>query len=163
MDAVVTMTGNVGSDVELKTTRNGASWAVFRLACTPRTRRAGEWTDDGTIWISVQCWRGLAENAKASLMKGDPVIVTGRLRLDSWLTKDGEVRESKVIEATAIGPDLSHGTATFRRVRRSAPVLEEPAVAEVEANVATDGREAGPAAGVSAVADPTRDPGARAA
>lgn len=146
MDSYVTMTGNVGSEMELRTSKTGAVWVTFRLACTPRLKRAGEWTDDGTIWITVQCWRGLAENVSRSLVKGDPVVVTGKLRLDSWVSNTGELREQKVIEATSVGHDLSHGTATFRRRRRetlaSTDTSVPPKGPEYPANTDAEGDEA---------------------
>jgi single-strand DNA-binding protein len=71
----------------------------------------------------VSCWRDLAANAAASLRKGDPVIVSGKLSTRTY-EKDGQSRSVCELEALAIGPDLARGTAVFRRSPRSA---EEPA------------------------------------
>lgn len=146
MDAQLTVTGNVGSDIELF---GGGSqewtYASFRLASTRRQLRNGAWQDSPTVWISVTCKnRALAENVKASVTKGDPVIVTGRLASSSF-TKDQQTVERLVIEATSVGHDLSRGTSRFARVERPAP----------EASVAIEGpgaTEASSVAGESSAA-----------
>ncbi len=127
MEAYISMTGWVGGDVEYKTTsRTNTSCASFRLACTPRLRRGGEWTDGETTWITVTCFRALADNVKASLGKGEPVLVIGRLRTQAWDGEDKQRHERQVLEASTIGHDLTKGSAAFQRTDR--PVPEEPAV-----------------------------------
>ena len=112
MDAYVQLTGNVGGTVEFR--NNTVPVASFRLAHTPRVRRNGEWGDAPTTWITVTCFRALAENVKASLHKGHPVVVAGRLRTNVW-SKDGTTYERLTLEATTVGHDLTRGTATFFR------------------------------------------------
>lgn len=112
MDAYVQLTGNVGGTVEFRTST--VPIASFRLAHTPRVRKNGEWVDAPTTWITVTCFRALAENVKASLHKGQPVLVAGRLRTNVW-TKDGITYERLTLEATTVGHDLTRGTATFFR------------------------------------------------
>lgn len=119
MDAYVQLTGNVGGDIEFRNTT--VPIASFRLAHTPRVRRNGEWVDAPTTWITVTCFRGLAENVKASLHKGHPVLVAGRLRTNVW-TKDGVTYERLILEASTVGHDLSRGIATFHRARTESPV-----------------------------------------
>lgn len=129
MDANVTLTGLLGGAPELRTSKNGTPWVSFRLGCTPRVKRQGEWVDDGTIWFSVHAWHSLARNAAASLGKGDRVIVTGRMRVEQWVGDDGRIRETKVIDATALGPDLTFTQARPRRL--SAVEAAQPAGDEV--------------------------------
>jgi single-strand DNA-binding protein len=90
----------------------------FRVACNER-RFDGEsesWVNGDSLYLSVSCWRRLAENA-ASLVKGDPVIVRGKLRTREWTTDQGERRSVVELEASAIGPDLARCAATVRRPR----------------------------------------------
>ena len=119
MDAYVQLTGNVGGTVEFR--NNTVPVASFRLAHTPRVRRNGEWGDAPTTWITVTCFRALAENVKASLHKGHPVVVAGRLRTNVW-TKDGTTYERLTLEATTVGHDLTRGTATFFRSSTESPI-----------------------------------------
>jgi single-strand DNA-binding protein len=121
MDAYVQLTGNVGGAVEFR--NNTVPVASFRLAHTPRVRRNGEWGDAPTTWITVTCFRALAENVTASLHKGQPVLVAGRLRTNVW-TKDGVTYERLTLEASTVGHDLTRGTATFFRTVTESPVQD---------------------------------------
>ena len=115
----VTFQGWVGGDVVYRETREG-NVANFRVGSTPRVRkRNGDWVDGLTSWFSVSCWRGLAENVRDSVKKGDPVIVHGRLRTDVWKREDGELSTTYVVEAQFVGHDLSRGTSVFLRAAKA--------------------------------------------
>ncbi|MCC6497242.1 MAG: single-stranded DNA-binding protein [Propionibacteriaceae bacterium] len=131
MDALIWMTGNVGGEVEYRHVRDDLGFASFRLACTPRMRKAGDWVDAETTWIGVTCSRSLAEHVKSSLGKGDPVVVVGRLRTTRWTDQQGITQERMIIEASAVGHDLSRGTSVFRKAIR--PVVEEVSVSDLVA------------------------------
>jgi len=120
-DTVITVLGNVGSDIRQVVTAKGALLTSFRLASTPRwsDKQTGEWVDGTTTWYSVVAGRNLADNVAASLDKGDPVLVHGRLRTVAW-ERDGRTGETLEIEALSVGPDLNRGRATYRRVIRPA-------------------------------------------
>lgn len=125
MEAHLHMTGWAGTDVETRVTaRAQASTASFRLACTPRLRRNGEWCDGDTTWITVTCYRTLADNVASSVTKGDPVLVSGRLRTNTWVDAEGQRQERLLLEASSVGHDLSRGTASFARNERPAAVEE---------------------------------------
>ena len=117
----VTVVGNLVEDPRLRTTDTGVDVASFRVASTSRRfdKDAGRWIDSASLFLSVTCWRTLAGNAVASLRKGDPVVVTGRLSTRTY-EKDGQVRSTCELEAVAVGPDLARGTAVFRRSPRTA-------------------------------------------
>ncbi len=131
MDAQIWMTGNVGGEVEYRQVRDDLAFASFRLASTPRTRKAGDWMNGETTWIGVTCSRSLAEHVKSSISKGDPVVVVGRLRTTRWTDQQGVDQERMIIEATSIGHDLSRGTSAFRKAIR--PVVEEVSVSDLVA------------------------------
>lgn len=117
MEAQVWITGRVGGEVEL---RDAASpWATFRMGCTPRLVRGGEWGDEQTIWVTVSCSHRLAEHVRLSLRKGDPVIVGGRLRSRRWVDANGVEHEQLQIRATTVGHDLTAGTSSFYRLKRT--------------------------------------------
>ena len=130
----VTLVGNVVTDVAGTTTPGGAEVAWFRLASTPRRydRAAGRWIDGDTSYVRVSCWRGLARNVVASLTKGDPVVVTGRLRVREWERED---RRGVAVEvdASAVGHDLSRGVTAFTRPARRADLPDGPEREAVEA------------------------------
>ncbi|MDH6140926.1 single stranded DNA-binding protein [Kitasatospora sp. GP30] len=114
-ETMVTMIGNVASMVQYGQTAGGIPMANFRLASTERRydRARAEWVDGDTLWVTVLAWRGLASNVVSSLEKGDPVLVSGRLRVREW-EDEGKRRSVVEIDARAIGHDLGRGTSAFR-------------------------------------------------
>lgn len=119
-DTPVTVVGTLVSDMRPR--RVGANAALvlnFRVAGNERRYdKVNEcWVNGESLYLSVSCWRRLAENA-ASLVKGDPVIVTGRLRTREWTTDQGERRSVTELDAHALGPDLARCTVTVHKPRR---------------------------------------------
>jgi single-strand DNA-binding protein len=118
-DTIVTVVGNIVDEPRVRETTNGHAVANLRIASTPRyfDREQGAWADGATLFLTVTCWRAMAQNVKDSLHTGQPVVVTGR-----FYQRDYEVNGSRRIafelEATAIGHDLARGTAHFSRVYR---------------------------------------------
>ncbi|MFD1145699.1 single-stranded DNA-binding protein [Saccharothrix hoggarensis] len=114
----VTLCGNVASKVTHTKVGAGFSRAGFRLFTTERVwdKEQRTWSDGAKMLLSVTCWRMLADNANASLNKGDPIVVTGRLLIKD-VEYEGSVRQVVEVEATAIGPNLALCTATPVRTR----------------------------------------------
>jgi single-strand DNA-binding protein len=118
----VTICGNVASDIRYVSTDQGLSIASFRVAATERRYERGRGFVDGeTNYLTVTCFRALAENVASSLNKGQPVIVSGKLRIRTW-RKDERHGLSAEVEAAAVGHDLARGTSAFHRVVRTTPV-----------------------------------------
>jgi single-strand DNA-binding protein len=119
----VTLTGYVATEPKLYFTKNNeVPMANIRVGSTPRRidRTTGEWRDGDTSYFTVKCWRRLAMNAKASLHKGDPVIVQGKFRTRSWANEERSGTEVE-IEADSIGHDLSFGWSHFNRGAHARP------------------------------------------
>lgn len=131
----VTAIGRVVTAIDMRTVGlDNLPKASFRIACNERKwdQSAGEWTDGRSLYMTVICWRWLAERVSASLSVGDPVIVSGRLRTRQY-EKDGRQNSVTELDATAIGPDLSWCTALVTRKRKAAPVPEPAEEAAVGA------------------------------
>jgi single-strand DNA-binding protein len=118
-EAQISLSGYVATQPALRETRSGIPSVSMRVAWTPRRmdRASGEWIDAGTSFATVQLYRKLAENAATCLRKGDPVVVRGRVSVREFETRNGQQRTVVEIDATSVGHDLSHGIATFHRVR----------------------------------------------
>jgi single-strand DNA-binding protein len=118
-EALVSMTGYVATQPKYRMIGNGASVVSMRVAWTPRyiDRGTGEWVDGNTSYLTVSCWRKLAENVAMCLRKGDPVVVKGRLSVRSY-EKDGMPRTEVDVDASSVGHDLSRGVAHFQRTKR---------------------------------------------
>jgi single-strand DNA-binding protein len=117
MTDIITVRGIIGTEVKAGTTKGGTVCADFRLASRERRfdRETQEWVDGQTNWYTVQCYRKLAENIGSSLRKGQPVIVTGKLRLRQWTSDDGRQGTACEIDAESLGHDLFWGTTNFVR------------------------------------------------
>lgn len=93
----VILVGNLTRDVELRHLNTGSAVADVGLAVNDRRKTAsGEWVDE-TTFVDVTLWGRTAEVASEYLSKGSPMLVEGRLKLDTW-EKDGQKRSKlKVI------------------------------------------------------------------
>lgn len=125
----MTVTGNVVNPPEKKRTANG-SVTNFRVASTAQRfdKESQRWVDKKPLFLDVECWGDLGGNVSHTLTKGDPVIVFGELYTDEWESDQGRRSRTK-IRAEAVGPDLTKGTAEFRRTQRPAPAASEPSAA----------------------------------
>jgi len=141
-DATVTLTGNVATAVRFARTDKGVALASFRMACTPRhfDRGTGQWIDERTTFVTVACFRALAENVVTSLTKGDPIVITGKLRVVPW-ERDDKNGISVEVEAAAVGHDLNRGQTRFARVRKELTNDPSETVEAESAPVAEDGRD----------------------
>lgn len=119
MDATVSMTGRLGTDVETRVSRNGNEYATFRLANSNRYLKDGQWMESDTTWVSVRCYRNLGINVAHSLRKGQSVVVVGRLRVESWTNREtGVTGTSTIIDAQTVGHDLTWGVTRFAKLER---------------------------------------------
>jgi single-strand DNA-binding protein len=119
-EAQLSMTGYVATQPAFWTTTSGATKVSMRVAWTPRhiDRVTGEWTDGHTSYLTVICWRKLADNVALCLRKGDPVVVKGRLSVRDY-EKNGTTRTAVEVDASSIGHDMSRGAAHFQRTKRA--------------------------------------------
>jgi single-strand DNA-binding protein len=118
-DIITTVVGNAVTDVSLRTTTTGTSVASFRLASNSRRfdKATKSWVDQEPSYLSITAWAQLAENVALSVHKGQPIVVTGKLKVRQW--QDGDKSGTAVeIDAQAIGHDLNRGTSDFTKVKR---------------------------------------------
>lgn len=121
-DANITVVGNLTREPELRFTAGGMATVRIGLAVNYRRRnqQTQEW-DETVSFLNVVAFRDLAENAAESLTKGTRVLVTGRLEVREYETKEGEKRQSVEVIADEIGPSLRWATATVARTERRTP------------------------------------------
>ena len=87
----VVLLGNLTRDVELKYIQSGSAVTEIGLAVNDRRKtQSGEWVDEPTF-VDITLWGRTAEVASEYLSKGSPVLIEGRLKLDTWET-DGQKR-----------------------------------------------------------------------
>lgn len=119
-DTEITIIGNVVNKPELRFTPNGVAVANFRVASTPKqfNKTTNSMEDGETLFLTVNTFRGLAENVAASLTRGMRVIVKGNLISRSYENREGQKRTMLEIQAEAVGPDLLFNVANVQRAER---------------------------------------------
>jgi single-strand DNA-binding protein len=68
----------------MRVTTSNMSVLEFTVAST-----TGKDDKKKTSWFNVVCFGKTAENASASIQKGDTVVIVGRLEQDEFTKKDG--------------------------------------------------------------------------
>jgi single-strand DNA-binding protein len=102
--AQITITGNLGKDVELKFVgKDDLAVATLSMAYTPRVMKDEEYQDGETMWFRVTVFGNKAEAVADQLKKGDTVIVTGALSQSTYTDREGKERVALEIKATEIG------------------------------------------------------------
>lgn len=116
----VTYTGNITDKdgPQLRFTQAGKAVASFNMAVNSRSKRDGEWVDDPPLFIRVNAWDDLGENAAESLRKGDRVTVVGRQKMTEYTSREGETRQQLEVTADEVAVSLRWATATPAKVDR---------------------------------------------
>lgn len=119
----ITISGNIGSDPEMHYSPRGTATLTFSVGSTPRTKApdSDQWIDGTTLWVRVVCFKTDAENAAATLERGQRVVVTGRLQQDDWQDKEGNKRTTMKLLADEVGVSLKWATAKVNKVTRDSP------------------------------------------
>jgi len=99
----VIMVGNLTRDPEYRNLASGQG--VCRLGMA--TNRQFKNKQTGTMiqevcYIDVDVWGAQAESCRQYLLKGRPVLVEGRLKLDSWEDQTGQKRTKHSIVAERV-------------------------------------------------------------
>lgn len=109
------LTGNLGKDPELKSTRDGKPMLTLSVAWSENTRDAnGQWQPGPTVWVSARVFGRQAEHAAQSLHKGTMVTITGQLKPETWASDHGEQTVMTMMVDT-IGPALFTQVADVRK------------------------------------------------
>jgi len=124
--AFVTLVGYVAQAPKIRTTRTGKTVTELRVGITPRylDQATGEWRDAESSYFSVSCWDRLAHHVRASMHKGEPVLVRGKFKTSTYEDKDGRPRTDTRITADTVGHDLSQGIANYIKHRSKQPPAE---------------------------------------
>jgi single-strand DNA-binding protein len=138
-DNAIFIGGNVTKDPELKFLTGGQAKATFSVATNRRYQVQGEWREEATFH-NVVVWRKLAENACATLKKGDRVVVHGYISTRSYEAADGQTKYITEISADEISVSLKYATADITRNPREdgASEYRKPAAASTAAASASD-------------------------
>ncbi|MCI0390536.1 MAG: single-stranded DNA-binding protein [Acidobacteria bacterium] len=98
----ITIVGYLGRNPELRYTPQGTAICNMSIATTEKRKNASGQTEEHTIWFRVTAWGRQAESAAEYLAKGRQVYVEGRLRLEEYTDRDGNLRTSPEVNANDI-------------------------------------------------------------
>ena len=101
MSAQIAAYGRLVADPRAIETRTGKAMTAARLAASVECRDGTGETGEETLWLSVLAFGRVAEDL-ARHAKGDPVSVSGRVRLERYVTGDGEERETWQVLADSV-------------------------------------------------------------
>jgi single-strand DNA-binding protein len=138
--AFVTLVGYVAQEPNIRTTRTGKTVTDLRVGITPRYRdqATGEWRDAESSYFTVSCWDRLAHHVRASMHKGEPVLVRGKFKTSTYEDKDGRPRTDTRITADTVGHDLSRGIANYIKHRSQQPPAEGDQTSDQTSGQASD-------------------------
>ena len=99
----VTISGNLTREPELRNLPSGQAVCNIRIAHNERYKGAdGEWTDRAA-YFDVTIWSGLGEWIAKNVVKGQKVVVAGRLKWREFEV-DGNKRQAVDITADSVVP-----------------------------------------------------------
>lgn len=96
----VVLVGNITRDIEMKYTQSGTAICPFSIAVNDRVKRGDEWVDEATF-VECTAFGKTAEVIGEYCSKGSPILVEGRLKLETW-EKEGEKRSKLCVIANRI-------------------------------------------------------------
>jgi single-strand DNA-binding protein len=139
----VILLGNLTRDPELRYIPSGTPVTDIGLALNDRYKNsAGEWVEQ-TTFVDVTLWGRTAEVASEYLSKGSPVLIEGRLKLDTWETNDGQKRSKLRVTGDRMqllptGGPRGGGSGGGRPPRRDEDEYSQPAPAGEDYGPAPD-------------------------
>jgi single-strand DNA-binding protein len=111
----VTLGGNLGDDIEIKTVRGDLKIANFSVAVNTNQRVDGEW-EEVTSWFRCVAFGKTAEKLEG-VAKGSYVAVAGTATIKRWNKDDGSTQEYLETNAKTVDvvvrkeAETSNGTA----------------------------------------------------
>lgn len=110
----VILMGNLTRDPELRVTPKGTAVCQIGLAVNSSYKDKEGNAREEVTFVDVDVFGRQAEVIAKYMSKGRPILVEGRLKLDSWETKEGEKRSKlKVVldnfQFVGAGPGRSEG------------------------------------------------------
>src|SRR5581483_10830882 len=96
------MIGNLTKDPDYKPQQSGQGVCRLSLASNRqfRNKQTGAMVQE-VCYIDVDVWGPQAENCRQYLQKGRPILVEGRLKLDTW-EAEGQTRRRHSIAAERV-------------------------------------------------------------
>lgn len=92
----VMLMGNLTRDPELRVTPKGTPICQFSLAINRSFKMESGETREEVTYADVEAWGKQGETIAKYCVKGRPLFVEGRLRLDTWEDKNTKEKKSRM-------------------------------------------------------------------
>lgn len=115
---ILTITGNLGRDAEVRYTPSGK--AVTDVA-VPATSGWGD--NKKTIWVKCVIWGERAEKLAPYLLKGTAVTISGEFGTEEYTARDGQAKTNVTINVNQL---QLGATMQNRAEKSSAPAQQQP-------------------------------------
>lgn len=137
----VTLLGNLTRDVETRIAPSGTAIASTGLAMNRKWKDAQGNQKEEVCFVDITAFGATADVMSKYAAKGDLLMVSGRLKLDTWEDKNGGGKRSKhtvVVESLQLMPKRDGQAASAGKpaagkpapARQASPPVEEPPVQE---------------------------------
>lgn len=130
--------GNMARDPEVRQITSGdrtTSVANFAVAVNRHFKRADGSKDKETTFVECEAWDSGAETIGEIFGKGDPVLIQGSLKVDSW-EQDGQKRSRMKVRVNKF-------EKLYRAPARPEAESQETSANEAELATAAAGADAG--------------------
>lgn len=91
----VVLVGNITRDIEVRYVQSGTAVSTVGLAVNDRVKKGNEWTEE-TTFVDLTAWGRTAEVLAEYAHKGSCILVSGRLKADSWQDKNTGDKRTKL-------------------------------------------------------------------
>jgi single-strand DNA-binding protein len=145
----VIIAGNLTRDPELRYTPKGTAVVKLGMAINRTWKSETGESKEEVTFVDVEAWSRQAEVIAQYMRKGRPILVEGRLKLDTWEDKNTHQKQSKlkvILESFSFidskGPDAGAGGGAVpsgEPARRPAAPAKPPAAAATAAAPADNG------------------------
>lgn len=88
----VMLAGNLTRDPQLSYLPSQTAVVDFGMAINRKWKGSDGQQKEETCFVDCQAFGRTAENLNKYMTKGQPLFIEGRLKFDSWTTKDGSKR-----------------------------------------------------------------------
>lgn len=128
---VLTFSGNLGGDSEMRVTKGGTNVCQFNVAM-----RSGFGEHETTNWVRCSLFGKRGESLAPYLVKGQAVVVSGEAKLSQWTSKDGEAKaslECRANDVTLMGKKVEGDSKP--RPAKQAPKAQVPDFKEFDDDI----------------------------
>ena len=135
---VITLQGRLVADPELRQTPQGVNVCSFTIACDRNMAKPSE--DKKADFINITAWRHTADFVKRYFQKGSPVVLDGRLQVDTFVDKDtGKNRNSYTVMANNV--NFSQGDPNRQSQPQQTQIQTPPTYTQDSFSVIEDGED----------------------